>query len=615
MNNVPEGKRLDHLADQFTYILTRLDQLSARVTALENGKVAMQKEPEKPALAETSPPAPERVWNLVGRETLFSRIAAVCFILVFALLLRTITDNEIIDARAGTALGILYTFSLIVWGWRLTTRNSPLAPVFPVSGALLLFTVILESHINFGSLPTGLALFILFCAHCLLSTIGLRHRRSAYLYIATLGIVLAALSLDFPHNDFILSALLLLVINATALVTKHRRLSDSLAWTILVVTILFWLLWSFKLSVPLRKNEIPANYLGLQLFLPMLALYFILYSGSLLYRLRSREPLGFFHGTLPTIAVLFCYLSAMTVVIPWFKSATVLGGVASLLAAFLYAMAAFAGRKKLRGAPGCNAMSFAGTTLLAIALPQAVGLINALPVLSVIAYLLAILASRWRSGGVRLTSYLLQAMVCLSLLLTLANQAEAPLANAIASLTLAVMALLQYVWCRRNKPDKTDSAYFAWLDRRDIGAVILLMSGLIGFFGLFRITLFEILAIGGTGFENAFYCGQTIIINIGAIALMTVASRQRNSEVLLIAMLVVMLSSVKVFVFDLFSSRGLPLVISVFSFGIVALVGSLTVKRWQVKNRSAHANVGMATREAPVNGISQPGEANSLSID
>lgn len=588
MNNEAE-KRIDHLADQFTYILARLDQLSARVAALEHGKVAMHRERAEAVAAPAAAPAPERMWDMVGRESLFNRIAAVCFILVVALILRTITDNHIINVRAGTGFGILYTFALILWGWRLFTRNNKLAPVFPISGALLLFSIILESHANFQTLSTNYALFILFGAQCLLSFIGLRYQRKSILFIATVGIIFAALSIDFPHNNFILSSLLLLVVNLFALITKHRRLTTSLPWTVLVLTILFWILWSFKLSVPLRREEVPEAFLGLQWFLPILTIYFLLFSGSLLYRLRTKEPLSFFHGTLPTITVLFCYLCAMTVVVPWSKSTLELGGIASFVALSLYVMAEFAGRKKIKGAPGCNALSFAGATLLTIALPHALGLFKALPWLSFNAFLLTILAGRWKSGGVRVTSYLLQAMVCLSLLLSLNDPINTPLAIAIASLALAVFAGLQYTWCRHHKPDAIDSAYFAWLDRRDFGAVILLLSSLIGFFGLFRVTLFHFLAANGKDFGNAFHCGQTIIINIGAITLMVLATKRRNFEIFLISMIVVFLSAIKVFIFDLFSTRGLPLVISVFSFGLVAIVGSLSIKQWQKGKGTAGA--------------------------
>ncbi len=552
---------------------------------------------------------------MVGREKLFSRMAAVCFILVFALMLRTITDNDLINAKAGTAFGILYTFLLIFWGWRLFTRKNQLAPVFPISGALLLFAVILESHVNFQTLPAGYALLILFAAQGLLSFIGLRYQCVSILYFATVGIMLTGLAIDFPHNNFTLAALLLFAVNLIALITKHRRLTASLPWLVLALTILFWLLWSFKLSVPLRREETPEAYLGLQWFLPMLTLYFLLFSASLLFRLRNREPLGFFHGTLPTITVLFCYLAAMTVVIPWNKSTTTLGSMAGLIAVFYYALAALAGQKKINGAPGCNAITFAGTVLLAISLPQAIGLLKALPVLSCTAYLLAIMAGRWQSGGVRLTSYLLQAMVCLAILMSLTRQIDSPWVSAIASLTLAIMAALQYIWCRRHKPAAADSAYFAWLDRRDVGAVILLLSSLIGFFGLFRITLSQILTTSGAEYGNAFYCGQTIIINVGAIALMMVAARRHNFEMLLISMIVVFLSAIKVFIFDLFSTRGLPLVISVFSFGLVALAGSLTVKRWQKENRFEYGRRNGRTGRIPANGMPDTSEGDSLFIE
>ncbi len=58
-NNEAE-KRIDHLADQFTYLLTRLDQLSSRVAALEHGKIAMPQGRTTPAPTARRPhPCPD----------------------------------------------------------------------------------------------------------------------------------------------------------------------------------------------------------------------------------------------------------------------------------------------------------------------------------------------------------------------------------------------------------------------------------------------------------------------------------------------------------------------------------------------------------------------------
>jgi hypothetical protein len=50
---------------------------------------------------------------------LLRRIATVCFLLVIALILRTITDNQIINTRIGSILGMTYAAVLLLLGWRL----------------------------------------------------------------------------------------------------------------------------------------------------------------------------------------------------------------------------------------------------------------------------------------------------------------------------------------------------------------------------------------------------------------------------------------------------------------------------------------------------------------
>jgi len=587
MKDSNEGKDIypEYLKDQLAYLMARIDQLSSRVAALENGKVAIQQEISSPSATKQIAPPPEKVWDMIGRETLFSRIASICFLLVFALILRTITDNGIINTVTGTVIGLCYTLGLIAWGGWLFSRDNPLAPVFPVCGTLLLFTILIETNANFANFPTGYALLILFVVEVVLAFLGLRFKRVYLLYLATVGISLTAISLDFPNNRFWAVSLLLFTVNILSLYIQRRRHAKSLPWTVLTITFLYLLLWAFKLSVPLGRKEVPADFLSMQAFLPMLFAYFLLLLGSLIQRVRSDPaPLSFFHGMLPTINVSLCYLAAMTVAKPLFGSLKPLGVAAAFLGLAHFGFAAFLGCSKSRGAPGCNALAFAGAVCVSIALPHALGLPLALPILATLAFFLAVLSGKWQSGGTRFTSYLLQGMVCLSVLLSLPRQTGDPGPYALASFFLALMAFLQYVWCRRNKPAVQDSAYFAWLDRRDFGAVILLLSGMTGCFGLLRLGLHLFLTENMVGYGNAFSCGQTIIVNIGAMTLMYIASRRRNLEVLIISMVVTFFAAIRVFIFDLFTAKGLPLVISVFSFGLVALSGYLAMKNWQGKN-------------------------------
>jgi hypothetical protein len=61
------------------------------------------------------------------------------------------------------------------------------------------------------------------------------------------------------------------------------------------------------------------------------------------------------------------------------------------------------------------------------------------------------------------------------------------------------------------------------------------------------------------------------------------ASSRKNNEILTVAIVVGLLGMMKSFVFDLFGIKGMPLVFSVFSSGVVAAVGSVVSTRWQGK--------------------------------
>jgi hypothetical protein len=81
--------------------------------------------------------------------------------------------------------------------------------------------------------------------------------------------------------------------------------------------------------------------------------------------------------------------------------------------------------------------------------------------------------------------------------------------------------------------------------------------------------------------------GQTVFINLGAVFLLLVASRRKNTEILTVAIVVGSLGMLKSFIFDLFGIKGMPLVFSVFSSGVVAAVGSVVSSRWQGKKEKA----------------------------
>jgi hypothetical protein len=84
--------------------------------------------------------------------------------------------------------------------------------------------------------------------------------------------------------------------------------------------------------------------------------------------------------------------------------------------------------------------------------------------------------------------------------------------------------------------------------------------------------------------RDAFRCGQSVLINAAAIILIAWAYLRQDKEIRNVAILVTVVGAIKVFLYDLLGTHGLPLVFSVFSFGVAAAVESLALSRWQKKS-------------------------------
>ncbi|MGB6289321.1 MAG: hypothetical protein WBF36_04265, partial [Desulfobulbales bacterium] len=185
-----EGQ-LKFLTEKVASLQETVDELSVRLQTLEKGEPLREKQQN---VQETTPPqqpkdiqAQPGVLKKAGTGSLLPRVAAVCFALVVALILRTITDNGIINIQLGSMLGLGYAAALIIGGWWLYSRLSRLALVFPACGLLLLFSVVLESHGRFESLSAVMAYIILFIGAAAVIALGLRYRASGQLCLAGLG--------------------------------------------------------------------------------------------------------------------------------------------------------------------------------------------------------------------------------------------------------------------------------------------------------------------------------------------------------------------------------------------------------------------------------------------
>jgi len=297
------------------------------------------------------------------------------------------------------------------------------------------------------------------------------------------------------------------------------------------------------------------------------------------------EVLGFFDSLLPSVVGLGAILAAWTVIIPWYRNTLWLGIIGILTGLVHLGAAAWLAKRNKEGALGSTTYTFAAVLLISLGVAAIFHPLWTVPFLSVSAYILVRLASKWQSGGVRCTSYLYQLAAGLLAVVTgvVAVDISSPLVSSLVMGILMVMSFLHYRWSRKHAPPVMHSAFFSWLDKKDFSAVILLLTALISGFFLLRLGLYQVLSRITSDFEFMFQGGQTVFINFGAVILLLIASKRKNREILTVAIVVGVLGMVRSFIFDLFGIKGIALVLSIFSSGVVAAVGSVVSSRWQGK--------------------------------
>lgn len=579
-------EKVDRLYEHVESLGRRVAELEGRRTASAQARsaAASTKAPEgKPAAGEPDSLS-DGVIHWASRASLFPRLATLCFLMVIALILRTITDSGIVNPLLGMGLGMGYAAVLMGAGWYQYRRSSSLAPVFVACGAILMSSIVVETHARFGSLPLVPAYWTLMATGAALAFVSRRFSVFLPVSIGTLGMCLAGAAIDYPDPFFPYLFMVLLTANLLGYYAGTLRRCGWLRWTVLLVTLAMFLLWGMRLEAVAAGKIAAAPTLAPQWFLPVLAAVGVAFlTIALLGIVRSRSgKLSAFDFCLPTINAVGLYLAARVVVNEADGSALALSLVAILFALVHFGAAFWLAMRKVEGAPGTNSFVVAGIALLGLALPAALGSgLAAAPVLAAAALGVAVLSDRWGSGAIRADSYLLQIYGVVSLVLYfLVNGIPAtPLAGTVPCAALAAAALVHYRWCRRHVPP-ANSPLFDTYDKQDLSGAVTLLAALTGSFFLLRTIAWWIILPAGPGGPEVFQCTQSIIINLAALGLGLYAFRTRNREIRNVAILVIAVGAAKT-AFDLLGTKGVPLVLSVLSFGLAAATQSITLSRWQ----------------------------------
>lgn len=574
--------RVEQLAGELQALTRRVDLLSQQRRAAPAKPVELEE--AYPAAAED---ASEELLSWIGKSSLLQRLSTLCFLLVIALILRTVTDSGLVDLQIGSFVGMVYAASLMLLGWRRYKKFNPLAPIFAICGAVLMFLVVVETHTHFESLPSGPAYILLMLTGFGMAALSYFYNVPAPISIGNLGMCLAGAAIDYPHPFFPYLGALLLTANLLGYFAARAHKYSWLRWIMLFVTIFMIAAWGMKLGPALlAKEEIPA-ILAPSFFLPMLALFALTYPVTAFLRIKrvtTSQPVRF-DLLVPTVSVIWAFPLAQYVTFA-IGGSTVFIGVIGVVAGLAHLLPAlWLARHKRPGALGANAFVFAGAALIALALPVALAsTIADLPILSALALGLFFLAASWQNGNVRLVSYLLQIYAACALAFSLFSSAPDThgLGTAWAAALMAALSLLHFQYCRRRLPP-AGSAFFTRIDPNDLSAAFLLLTSLLSAFSALRIASYQFMAFSlpAENLSNAFQSAQSVIINFSAAVLMLFALARHKKELRNIAIMVTIIGAVKVFLYDLVGGmHGLPLVISVFSFGLTTSLESFGLTRW-----------------------------------
>ncbi len=596
-DNAIEAK-IDQLGNQVTTLTNQLSKQNTRLLSLEKAWLSRFGEnfaagtspavdvqqatvPTDRAQAEViSSAGTGSLW--AGSGSFLARLATICFILVIALILRTLTDSGIIAARTGSFIGTAYAAFLIAAGWRMIRQKKMLGSIFPVCGALLMYALVLETHTRFEAYTSITAYSILLLTMLPLVIMGKHNQKALFYGVGVLGASCTAFAIDFPGPSFTQLAFFLFTANIIAFSYNHQRTRWAQV-LLYIMTVAFWFLWAFKLHAPLVKGMETLPDVALPWFLPMtLLMIFTLMGFSVYTSFRRGGSLTPFDIVLPTANVLWLYPVCSLVVIPWQGNEHWLGYAGLALSAAHFIVAGSIFRFSRQGGAGICAYVFAGATLMVMATLSAIeNILPVLPFWGLVAVALSLASQACEIGGIRLTSYLLQ---CVAIIFGITSGVllpgtPAPVLALLVAGSLAVMSSFQYSWSRKH-PISCSIGFFAKVDPRDNSAVVLLIAALINGFCTIQLAAYDLITSNTADPGNALLGAQSAFINVGAISLMIFGLLKKDREILYTAIGIVVIGAFKALGYDLFKVHGIPLVFSVFSFGAAAAVGSVVFSRW-----------------------------------
>ncbi|GAB4263040.1 MAG: hypothetical protein Kow0092_13700 [Deferrisomatales bacterium] len=570
-------QRLEKLAQTVEELMVRVERLEEALSA----SPPRRERSGAPDVGATPEPTAAPAWEWGRASRFLSRAAGVCFLLAVALVLRALVDGAVLPPGIGVALGLAYAGGLLAVGWATQLRGSPWAPVLTVTGLLLSCTVVLESRLRYGVTPPDLGYALLGIAGLGTAAAGRWGRAAWPTWVGMPAVLASAVLLEFPAPSFPGLTLAVLAANVMAYGVAPIAPSGWLRLVGMVVAVGVWAVWGID---AFERGGAGAGFAEAATFAALLGAYAAFFAGTSFVEAfrRDRPALGAVDAAGPAVTALWVHGAAVLAYrgdpagfLRW-TAVEVAAGGAGLALAWVLA------RRHGAGAKGANPFVLAACLWWGMALPELLPRgAFALPLIGGLGLAVWALSRRWHSGGVRVTSYLVQALACLTAAVSggFSVGDGAPWARGAAACGFAVVALTHYRQARRTAPP-ADSGFFTQWDRTDDSAVAVLLAALVGAFLGLRLWGHELLAAVGAGGADGFAAFQSLLINGSALGLLAAAASRRNAELRGVGVAVLAVGALKVFLYDLLAVSGLALVWSVLSLGGAAGAGAVVLRRW-----------------------------------
>ncbi len=585
-------KRVAELEEQVVVLTDAVNELHKKMPlASEKSAVKKKSAPKAHAQGETS----EEILSWVDKSYILSRVATTSFIVAVALALRTAADNGSIDLQIGSFLGILYAFGLIVYSWFAYKERSIQAPVYILWGTLIMCSVVVEAHRVFATVPAEMAYIVMAITGLVATVISRLHHVALPVFVGTLGMSFGSFALDYPSPIFPYLVIILGLANVFATYATRLLRASWLRWLLFMLTLFMIQIWDLKLSIYLSKLSPENLEFSVQGLLPSIGFLGIVFTGIALLGVlgKVQEKISKFDIVLPVLNVCWIYLAVSYAIGQGLTSPKAFGWLAMLVALLHLLIAWWLLGRTEGGSLGTTSFALAGGLLLAFSAPMAIGhAVIATALVAMLSVGIFWVSVCKKNLGLRIVSYFLQLYACSALvfLLWTTDGTTPSLIGAFSSGLLASIAFCHYFMARRYLVVPGESVVHK-MNKKDRGAGILLVAALFSGFFTMRVGLYQALDYMHMATHSAFGGAQSVLINVTAMVLLLISLVKHNKELRNIAIVITMIGAGKVFFMDMVQLKGVPLMISVFTFGLVAASASFVLGRWNKKTLTTKTTV------------------------